>query len=134
MGLTRNGRDFISQNLLSTAVGTGILKPFGSTAALIWVGSSSGAYAPTDSWITGTTVCGSTMEAGYPIQRSCNVLEFRILKGTDDAVWAWMNWGISNATVSTTTSGILLNRAVEDLGDKTCSQSWQLTACVSITT
>ncbi len=134
MGLTRNGRDMIAQMLVSTAVMTGVNKPFGSTAAIIWVGSCAGAYAPTDDWIGGTTVCGSTMESGYPLQRSCNIMEFRILKGTDDAVWSWQNWGISNATVSSTASGRLLNRAVEDLGEKTCSQSWQLTACVTITT
>jgi len=134
MGLTRVGRDMFANNLISTALQVATFKPYGSTGAIIWVGTGSAAYAPTDNWILGTTVSHSTMESGFPLFRTCNILEFRILKSTDEAVWPWRNWGISNATVSSTTLGRLLNRAVEDLGDKTCSQSWQLTACVSITT
>ncbi|MFQ5831070.1 MAG: hypothetical protein ACE5JD_18260 [Candidatus Methylomirabilia bacterium] len=134
MPLVRTGRDWLAERIVSTGVGTGVDKPYGSTGAILWVGTGSGAHAPTDNVILGTTISGSTMESGYPIIRSCNVLEFRILKSTDDAVWSWRNWGISNATVTSTASGRLLNRAVEDLGDKSSAQSWQLTASITITT
>jgi len=134
MPLTRIGRDWFAERILSTGVGTGVDRPYGSTGAFLWVGTGSAAHSAADTWITGTTVSGSTMESGFPLMRACNILEFRVLKSTNDSVWSWRNWGISNATVSSTASGRLLNRMVEDLGDKTCSQAWQLTACVTITT
>lgn len=134
MPLVRVGRDWFANALISTALQTGAFKPYGSTGAYLWVGTGSAAHSGADNWITGTTVSGSTMEATYPLFRACNIIEFRILKSTNDAVWSWRNWGISNATVSSTASGRLLQRAVEDLGDKTCSQAWQLTACLTITT
>lgn len=134
MPLLRVGRDWLGERIVSTAVGTGVDKPYGSTGAIIWVGTGSAAHSAADTFISGTTVSGSTMESGYPIIRSCNVFEFRILKSTVDSVWSWRNWGISNATVSSTASGRMINRMVEDLGDKTCSQAWQLTACVTVTT
>mgnify|MGYP001564856242 FL=1 len=134
MPLLRIGRDWLSERIVTTGVGTGVDKPYGSTGAIIWVGTGSAAHSAADAFISGTTVSASTMESGYPIIRSCNILEFRILKSTVDAVWSWRNWGISNATVSSTVSGRMINRMVEDLGDKTCSQAWQLTACVTVTT
>jgi len=39
---------------------------------------------------------------------------------------------LTNAT--STGSGTMLFRSVADYGTKTCSQTWQLTACVTITT
>jgi len=134
MPLLRVGRDWLGERIVSTGVGTGVDRPYGSTGAYLWVGTGSAAHSAADTFISGTTVSGSTMESGYPIIRSCNVFEFRILKSTVDAVWSWRNWGISNATASSTGSGRMLQRMVEDLGDKTCSQAWQLTACITVTT
>jgi hypothetical protein len=67
------------------------------------------------------------MESGYPT-RSSGALTFRSLFGTSDANWAWNEWGIFNAS----SSGTMFSRKVESLGTKTNTQSWQLTATVTL--
>lgn len=67
------------------------------------------------------------MESGYPT-RSSGALTFRSLFGTSDANWAWNEWGVFNAS----SSGTMFSRKVESLGTKSGTQSWQLTATVTV--
>jgi len=67
------------------------------------------------------------MDATYP-QRASNVLTFRSTFGTSDANFAWQEWATFNAS----SSGTMFNRKVESLGTKTGSQTWILTATVTV--
>lgn len=107
---------------------------WGDAKATIWVASSTGSHAGASTWFgSGTTGnYAATMESGFPA-RALNVLQFSGVFSTAQANIQWEQWGINTATSSST--GILLNLAVQQvLGTKTSAQSWQLTACVTITT
>lgn len=67
------------------------------------------------------------MEASYPT-RSSGALTFRSLFGTSEANFAWQEWGTFNAS----SSGTMFQRKVESLGTKTNTQSWQLTATLTL--
>jgi hypothetical protein len=67
------------------------------------------------------------MEATYPT-RSSGALTYRSLYGTSEANFAWAEWGVFNAS----SSGTMFSRKVESLGTKTNTQSWQLTATVTL--
>jgi hypothetical protein len=104
---------------------------WGSSGAAIFVATSTGAHTATSTWTLSNSTA-STMESGYPI-RTLNVLQFRGIYSTAQANFQWEQWLINTATASG--SGIPLNLAVQqNLGTKTSAQSWQLTACVTITT
>lgn len=104
---------------------------WGDVKATIWVASSTAAHAAATTWLNSAAIA-ATMEAGYPA-RATNVLQFQGVYSTAQANFQWEMWGINTATASAT--GVLLNIAVQQaLGTKTSAQSWQLTACVTITT
>lgn len=68
------------------------------------------------------------MESSYPT-RSSGALTFRSLFGTSEANFAWAEWGTFNAS----SGGTMFQRKVESLGTKTNTQSWQLTATLTVT-
>lgn len=104
---------------------------WGTSGASVWVASSTAAHSAASTWFDSAAVA-ATMESGYP-SRAVNVLEFRGLYSTALANFQWEMWGINTATASG--AGVLLNKAVQQvLGTKTSAQSWQLTACVTVTT
>lgn len=107
---------------------------WGDTKATIWVASSTAAHSGSSTWFgSGTTAnYAATMESGYPL-RATNVLQFQGVFSTAQANIQWEQWGINTATASG--AGVLLNVAPQQvLGTKTSAQSWQLTACVTVTT
>lgn len=67
------------------------------------------------------------MDATYP-QRASNVLTFRSTFGTSDANYAWQEWAVFNAS----SSGTMFSRKVESLGTKSGSQTWILTATITV--
>lgn len=104
---------------------------WGTSGTSIWVASSTAAHSAASTWLASATV-GATMESGYPL-RALNVLQFRGLYATDQANFQWEQWLLNTATASG--SGAPLNLAAQQaLGVKANTQSWQLTACVTITT
>lgn len=107
---------------------------WGDAKATIWVATSTAAHSGTSTWFGSATTAtwAATMETGFPA-RATNVLQFSGIFSTAVANIQWEQWGINTATSSST--GILLNVAAQQaLGTKTSAQSWQLTACVTITT
>ena len=126
MALVQQGRDKIA-GLITGADA----KVYGSTGAVLWVASSTEAHSPTSSWFA-VSACASTMEATYPL-RSANILQFRGVYSTTQANFQWEEWGVADATA--TGGALLLNKAVQQaLGVKACTQTWQFTACCTITT
>ena len=128
MPLVREGRDRIAGLIVGLET-----CHWGTSGASIFVASSTEAHASTSTWFsTGATKVGSTQESGYP-SRSTNILQFRGIYSTEQANFQWESWLINTATASG--QGVPLNLAVNQaLGTKTSAQSWQLTACITITT
>lgn len=129
MPLLRTGRDRIAG--LITGAET---CHWGTSSATIWVASSTAAHDPASTWLGSQTTptYAATMESGYPA-RSGNILQFRGIYSTAYANFQWEQWLIHTASASG--SGASLNVAPQQaLGTKTSAQSWQLTACVTITT
>lgn len=127
MPLVREGRDRIAG--LITGQET---CHWGTSGASIWVASSTGAHNSTSTWLSNSCGVGATMESGFP-SRSGNILQFRGIYSTEYANFQWEQWLINTATACN--AGVPLNVAVQQaLGTKTSAQSWQLTACVTITT
>lgn len=127
MPLLREGRDRIAGLIV------GLETCSWSTYCAIFVSSSTEAHSAASTWFTtGASYVPSTMEASYPL-RAANVLQFRGIYSTAQANFQWESWLINTATASG--SGVPLNLApTQALGTKTSAQSWQLTACVTITT
>ena len=123
MPLTDAGRDHIAKDLIGEAV-----TAFDNANANLGVGDSVTAFAKSQTDLqAATNKLRKAMEATYP-QRTVNVLDFRSLFGTADANWAWEEWGTFNAAAADT----MLNRKVESLGTKAVTQSWQLTASITV--
>ena len=133
MPLLQSGRNAIAALIISTGVPSGIAKGYSNTGAQFVVGDSTTAHAGSQTWMQGTSTM-SAMDATYP-QRSTNVLTFRATFATGSANFDWREWGMWNATSTGDANGNLLNRAVDTgLGTKTSSQTWQVTADITITT
>jgi hypothetical protein len=123
MGLTNAGRDLIAQALIGEAVTS-----FANANAYLGVGDSSTAFAATQTdLVAASNKLRKAMDATYP-QRSNNVLTFRSTFATNEANWAWNEWGVFNAAAA----GTMLNRAVASLGTKTSAQTWQVTVTLTV--
>lgn len=126
MPLIQQGRDRIAGLITGSET-----CHWGTSGASIFVASSTAAHSGSSTWL-GSASIGATMESGYPL-RSTNVLQFRGIYSTAQANFQWESWLINTATASG--SGAPLNIAAQQaLGTKTSAQSWQLTACITITT
>ena len=130
MPIVQAARNLISQMIVG-AHSTNAY--YDSTGAVLWVSTSCTAHGPTQTHLQGLTLTchNSTMESGYP-SIATNVLQFRGVLSTARGNVDWNEIGLTNAT--STGSGTMLFRSVADYGTKTCTQTWQLTACVTITT
>jgi hypothetical protein len=99
-----------------------------SSNAHLGVGDSSTAFAAAQTDLqAASNKLRKAMESGYPT-RSSGALTFRSLFGTSEANFAWAEWAVFNAS----TSGTMFSRKVEALGTKTNTQSWQLTATITV--
>lgn len=116
---------------------------FGSTGAYIHVGSGTATENSNQNSLSGFN--GSSggikaMSAGYPKRNDLtdstgpNILAFRSLFATNEAVYDWNEWMIKNTTASASGVGTAFNRKQEALGTKPNTQSWQLTALLTLTT
>lgn len=124
MPLTNAGRDFIANAIINNGPPTF----FDNANAYIGAGDSSAVFDVTQTDLqAATNKLRRGMQATYP-QISGNVLTFRALFGTSDANFAWNEWGIFNAA----SGGTMLSRKVESLGTKANTQSWQITATITV--
>ena len=124
MALTNAMRDLIAADVIGESV-----TEFNNANARLGVGDSTTAFAATQTDLqAATNVLRKAMDATYPT-RATNVLTFKATFATGDANFAWQEWGVFNAG----TGGTMMNRKVESLGTKTSSQSWALTATLTVT-
>jgi hypothetical protein len=99
-----------------------------SSNAHLGVGDSSTAFAAAQTDLqAASNKLRKGMESGYPT-RSSGALTLRSLFGTSEANHAWNEWGSFNAS----SGGTMFTRKVESLGTKTNTQSWQLTATITL--
>jgi hypothetical protein len=136
MPITRLGKGALA----TLALGKTTIVAYCSTGATMVVGTSTAAHSATSCYLTAPAALGlSTMDSGYPTisaftATSTNVdLTYRATFTACQANVAWGEWGIYNATASGT-DGYLLNRYPDLVGTKTCAQSWQMTAVLTVTT
>lgn len=122
MPLTQAGRDFIAQAIVNDSPTF-----FANANAHIGVGNGSAAFAAAQTDLQGVSKLRKPMQSGYP-QRTGNVLTFRALFETGEANFQWQEWGLFNAAAS----GVMLNRQVGYLGEKTSAAAWQLTVTLTV--
>lgn len=123
MAITNTGAILAAQCLMNDSATF-----LNSSNAHLGVGDSSTAFAASQTDLqAASNKVRKAMEATYPT-RSSGALTFRSLFGTSDANFAWAEWGVFNAS----TSGTMFSRKVESLGTKTNTQSWQLTATITL--
>jgi hypothetical protein len=125
MALVNTGRNYMANALIANPTTL-----FDVTNATIGVGTSSTAYAATQTDLLGTKAY-SVVDSAPTI--ATNVLTFVATFGTSEANFAWNEWGVFNsAGVAPTGGDIMLNRKVESLGTKTSAQSWEITATLTV--
>ncbi len=124
MGLTNGGRDLIATML----IGDGVAGDwFNAAQAHIGVGDSDTEFAAAQTNLQAeTNKTRNGMEANYPA-RTDNAIDFKASFGTDEANFAWAEWGIFNHT----SAGTMLNRKVESLGTKS-GGTWVLTVTLTV--
>lgn len=125
MAITNAGAVLAAQCLMNDSATSAFLN---NSNAHLGVGDSNTAFnaAQTDLQAA-TNKVRKAMEASYPT-RSSGALTLRSLFGTSEANFAWNEWGTFNAS----SGGTMFQRKVESLGTKTNTQSWQLTATLTL--
>lgn len=123
MAITNTGAILAAQCLMNDSATF-----LNSSNSHLGVGDSSTAFAAAQTDLqAASNKIRKAMEAGYPT-RSSGALTFRSLFGTSEANFAWSEWALFNAS----SSGTMFSRKVESLGTKTNTQSWQLTATITV--
>lgn len=123
MALTNAGAILAAQCLMNDSATF-----LNSSNAHLGVGDSSTAFAASQTDLqAASNKLRKAMESGYPT-RSSGALTLRSLFGTSEANFAWAEWASFNAS----SSGTMFTRKVESLGTKTNTQSWQLTATITL--
>ena len=124
MALTNTGRDLIAKMI----VGAGVSGDwFDNTNAHIGVGDSNTAFAASQTNLQAeTNKFRKSMESGFP-DRADNAIDFKASFGTDEANFAWLEWGVFNHA----SAGVMLNRKVENLGTKS-GGTWVLTVTLTV--
>ena len=112
----------------SWAIADGLISVISNANAHLGVGDSTTAFAATQTDLQASSnKLRKAMDSSYPT-RSSGTLTFRSTFNTSEANFAWNEWGVFNAS----SSGTMIGRKVESLGSKTSSQTWQLTATVTV--
>ncbi len=139
MPLTKAMRDLLGYLI----IGGGTSFVFNNALAFLLVGDSTGTFGSTQNALgsSGANFDKSSMDAGYPqysvtSDAATPAMIFRSTFSTAQANFHWQEWGVRNGSGSgsATSSGVMLNRVVADLGTKTNVQTWQLTATITPTT
>lgn len=125
MAITDAGRNFLVASALTAAA-----TPFNNANSFIGVGDSATAYAAGQTDLqAATNKLRKAMDATFPTLAT-NVATFRATFATTDANFAWLEWGVFNAS----SAGTMMNRKQESLGTKTSAQTWQFTVTLTYTT
>lgn len=115
--------------LIVDALNGAAYTPLNNANARLGVGNSNTAFnaAQTDLQAA-TNKLRKAMDPGFPDQPAADQLRLRATFDTSEANFDWEEWGAFNAAAA----GTMLSRKVESLGTKPGSQSWQLTATLTI--
>lgn len=125
MAVTDAGRNFLVASMLVAAA-----TPFNNANSYIGVGDSATAYAANQTdLVAATNKFRKAMDATFPTVAT-NVVTFRSTFATGEANYAWLEWGVFNAS----SAGTMMNRKQESLGTKTSAQTWQFTVTLTYTT
>jgi len=122
MALTDAGRNHIATDFNGEAV-----TEFNAANAHLGVGNSNAAFAAGQTDLQGGSVFRRPMEATFP-SRSVNVITAKASFAPGEANFAWEEWGYFNAVAA----GTMFSRKVEVLGTKPSTQTWVLTATLTI--
>lgn len=123
MAITNTGAVLAAQCLMNDSATF-----LNSSNSHLGVGDSTTAFAAAQTDLqAASNKLRKAMESGYPT-RSSGALTFRSLFGTSEANFAWQEWAVFNAS----SAGTMFSRKVESLGTKTNTQSWQLTATITV--
>jgi hypothetical protein len=124
VGLTNAGRDIMAASLTGDST-----THFDNTNAHIGVGDSSTTFSAAQTDLIGTSKLRKGMDIAFPVTTG-NVMDFKTTFATDEANFAWNEWGVFNAAAGAT----MLDRVVEYNGTKLAGQTWvfQVTLTVSI--
>lgn len=112
-----------------TARITGTGTPFDESNTYIGVGDGTTAVDVGQTDLQGTNTLRKAMDSGYPTVTD-NVVVYQATFDTDEANFAWNEWGIFNASVG----GTMMSREVESNGTKQDNQEWVLRITQTFTT
>ena len=135
MPMTQLMRDLLGQLIIGAATS----QVFNNSLAQVHVGDSTMTFDPTKNAMgsSGANFAQSSMDASFPdISTSSGgppAMRFRATFDTSKGNFNWKEWGVKNTSGSgtATSSGILMNRSVTDLGTKTGAQTWQFTGVIT---
>jgi len=136
MGLTSAACSFHATNMIGSAVTN-----FDNANAALGVGDDSTAFATGQTQLqaeaNATSALRKGMDTGFPAQDpdadgSTNKVRYQATFGQAEANFQWNEWGLFNST--TAGGGVMHNREVEYIGEKTNKTTWVFQVDVSLIT
>ena len=115
-----------TKNYLAQAIRGEAITPFNNANAYIGVGNSSAGFDGSHTDLQGTSVRRG-MRPGYP-SRNDNVLIYTARFEEEVANFNWNEAGIFNDS----SGGVMLNRLIDAMGNKTSSEIWDLEITLTI--
>jgi hypothetical protein len=115
-------------------IGGSSVSAYSNANAHLGVGDSNTAAAAGQTDLQAVTnKLRKAMDATYPVHTDATTsggasVQFKATFGTSDANFAWLEWGIFNAS----SSGRMLNRKAENLGTKVAGTSWVLAVTLTL--
>jgi len=114
-------------------IGGNSVTAFDSANARIGVGDGVAAADPLQTDLQGSNTLRKGMDATFPqhtdgVDAAAVTATFRSTFSTSEANFVWNEWGLFNGAVG----GRMLNRKVENLGEKTGAASWVFTVQLSL--
>lgn len=132
MGLTDDAVVFHVDNMIGETV-----TKFDNTNAALGVGNGTTAFATSQSDLQGTSKIRKGMDSGYPVQDpdsdgSDNKVRYQATFGQTEGNFRWEEWGLFNSV--TAGAGVMHNREVEYIGEKTNKATWVFQVDISLVT
>lgn len=115
-----------TKNYLAQAIRGEAITPFNNANAYIGVGNSSAGFDGSHTDLQGTS-SRQPMRPGFP-SRNNNVLVFEARFDEGVANFNWQEAGVFNDS----SGGLMLNRIVESLGNKTSDEIWDLEITITV--
>lgn len=111
------------------------ITPFDNDNAYIGVGNGDDSFSSSQTDLQGSSTTRVGMESDYPKRDpdddgSSNKLRYRSEFGTSDGNYKWEEWGVFNSD----SGGVMKNREVEHLGEKTDKVTWVFEVDITLTT